>query len=190
MTPVVSTSDSHSESKPRRSMCCTACTNASESDAPAAPRPTPMRIFMGFDRGYNARAMWRWLSVLCALLVLSMLAVPTHADTWYRGALLRRSLEPPYRSQLDESIYARSDCGPAVLGMVLADYGVDEDTLDLRRLTHTYQGTWPAVRVGTALQHIAHVAEDFGLATYGLYDDVDAYHQWSADEISTQVAAG
>src|SRR5438445_6655571 len=47
MTPVVSTSDSHSESKPRRSMCCTACTNASESDAPAAPRPTPMRIFMG-----------------------------------------------------------------------------------------------------------------------------------------------
>jgi hypothetical protein len=74
--------------------------------------------------------------------------------------------------------------------MVLADYGVDEDTLDLRRLTHTYQGTWPAVRVGTALQHIAHVAEDFGLATYGLYDDVDAYHQWSADEISSQVAAG
>ena len=75
--------------------------------------------------------MWRGLSVLCTLLVLLILAVPANADTWYRGALLRHSLEPPYRSQLDDSIYARSDCGPAVLGMVLADYGVDEDTLEL-----------------------------------------------------------
>jgi hypothetical protein len=74
--------------------------------------------------------------------------------------------------------------------MVLADYGVDEDTLDLRRLTHTYQGTWPAVRVGTALQHIAHVAEDFGLPTYGLYDDVDAFHLWSVDEVAAQVTGG
>jgi len=49
------------------------------------------------------------------------------------------------------AIYARSDCGPAVLGMALADYGVDEPTLELRQLTHTYQGTWPTVRVGTAL---------------------------------------
>jgi len=62
-------------------------------------------------------------------------------DTWYRAPLVRRGLEPPYRTQLDDSIYARSDCGPAVLGMALADYGVDLDTLDLRRLTHTYQGT-------------------------------------------------
>ena len=134
--------------------------------------------------------MWRWLSVLCTLLVLLILAVPANADTWYRGALLRHSLEPPYRSQLDDSIYARSDCGPAVLGMVLADYGVDEDTLDLRRLTHTYQGTWPAVRVGTALQHVAHVAEDFGLSTYGLYEEPDGFHQWTVDEVFAQVGAG
>ena len=65
-------------------------------------------------------------------------------DTWYRPNLARVAVEPPYRTQLDESIYARSDCGPAVLGMALAAYGLDADTLDLRQLTHTYQGTWPA----------------------------------------------
>jgi hypothetical protein len=134
--------------------------------------------------------MRRSLFLIFGLLVVCAVAPPAQADSWYRAALVRRGVEPPYRTQLDDSIYARSDCGPAVLGMALADYGVDEDTLDLRRLTHTYQGTWPAVRVGTALQHIAHVAEDFGLATYGLYEDVDTFHQWNADEIATQVAAG
>ena len=75
--------------------------------------------------------------------------------------------------------------------MALAAFGVDLDTLDLRRLTHTYQGTWPAVRVGTALQHIAHVAEDLGLASHGLYEaDDEAFHQWSVSEISANVAAG
>jgi hypothetical protein len=76
--------------------------------------------------------------------------------------------------------------------MVLADYGLNEDTLHLRELTHTYQGTWPAVRVGTALQYVAQVAEDYGLSAFGLYDDVDAgiFHQWSSDEIAAQLGNG
>jgi hypothetical protein len=124
-------------------------------------------------------------------VVLALMANVAYADNWEAAALVRRSIEPPYRTQLDDSIYARSDCGPAVLGMVLQDYGIDEDTLDLRRMTHLYQGTWPAVRVGTALQHIAHVAEDFGLHTYGLYeDDGESFHQWSVEELATQVGGG
>jgi hypothetical protein len=135
--------------------------------------------------------MRRAASVIAAIAVLATLATPAYADAWFRETLLvRRAVEPPYRTQLDDSIYARSDCGPAVLGMVLADYGLDQDTLELRRMTHTYQGTWPRVRVGTALQHIAHVAEDFGLSTYGLYDDTDTFHQWTIDEIGAQVATG
>src|SRR5205814_3505838 len=133
----------------------------------------------------------RWgFSLVFGLLMVCVVAPPAQADSWYRTALVRRGVEPPYRTQLGDSVYARSDCGPAVLGMVLADYGVDEDTLDLRRLTHTYQGTWPAVRVGTALQHLAHVAEDFGLTTYGLYDDGQSFHEWTVDEITSQVASG
>src|SRR5881296_290338 len=140
-------------------------------------------------------AVRRWLRLFVGLtLGATMLPATGNAqvvvgDTWYRAALVRRGVEPPYRTQLDDSIYARSDCGPAVLGMVLADYGVDEDTLELRRLTHTYQGTWPTVRVGTALQHVAHVAEDFGLSTYGLYDEPDGFHQWTVDEVFAQVGA-
>src|SRR3954451_9181931 len=135
--------------------------------------------------------MRRALSLVFGLLMVCAVAPPAQADSWYRAALVRRGVEPPYRTQLDDSIFARSDCGPAVLGMTLAAYGIDEDTLELRRLTHTYQGTWPAVRVGTALQHMAHVAEDFGLSTYGLYEaDGETFHQWSVDELTQQVGSG
>jgi hypothetical protein len=136
-------------------------------------------------------AVRRGLAV--ALLLLASLSVPAvaNADTWYQRVLVRRTVEPPYRTQLDDSIYARSDCGPAVLGMALGAYGLDEDTLNLRFLTHTYQGTWPTVRVGTALQHIAHVAEDFGLSSFGLYEpDGETFHEWSVDELAQQVARG
>jgi len=126
------------------------------------------------------------------LLSLACPRATAFADSGYQSALVRQSLEPPYRTQLDGSIYAPSDCGPAVLGMVLADYGVTEDTLQLRELTHTYQGTWPAVRVGTALQYVARVAEDFGLSAFGLYDDVNAgvFHRWTLDEIGAQLGSG
>ena len=136
--------------------------------------------------------MWRALPVLATMVLLSVLPGQVFADSWYRDAPLRKLLEPPYRTQLDDSIYARSDCGPAVLGMALAAYGIDEDTLELRRLTHTFQGTWPAVRVGTALQHVAHVAADFGLVAYGLYDndDGETFHQWSVEDIAAGLSAG
>jgi hypothetical protein len=128
---------------------------------------------------------------VAALALVALLAVVPVASA-DNSALVRTSVEPPYRTQLDDSIYARSDCGPAVLGMALDDFGIDQDTLELRRLTHTYQGTWPAVRVGTALQHVAHVAEDFGMSSYGLYDDVDSgsFHEWSVDELAAQLGRG
>jgi Peptidase_C39 like family len=135
--------------------------------------------------------MWqRGLAVLS--FVLALLPGHASADGWYREGLVRRAVEPPYRTQLDDSLYARSDCGPAVLGMALAAYGIERETLELRELTHTYQGTWPAVRVGTALQHMAHVAEDFGLHAYGLYDDAadDTFHRWTVDELTEQVRGG
>src|ERR671935_18896 len=74
----------------------------------------------------------------------------------------------------------------AALGMILDAYQLNYSTLDLRQMTHTYQGTWPN-RGGTALQHMAHVAQDFGVAVHGLYDVPDeAFHRWGIDEISDQ----
>jgi hypothetical protein len=133
------------------------------------------------------------LALLLAAALLPQVGyaeVSPGGDGWYHQAPRRTALEPPYRTQLDDSTYARSDCGPAVLGMALDAYGIDLDTLDLRRQTHTYQGTWPRVRVGTALQHIAHVAADYGVPSYGLYDAEDTFHEWSVDELAIQVNAG
>lgn len=141
--------------------------------------------------------MRRIRSALVALgLVLLPFAGVAHAETvapaldaWWQPALERAAIIPPYRTQLDGSRYAASDCGPAVLGMTLDGYGIDVDTIELRRLSHTYQGTWPG-RGGTALQYVAQVAQDYGLQAYGLYDGPDEFHQWTVDEIAEQVSRG
>lgn len=132
----------------------------------------------------------RLLPVLLLLCLLGVSPVAVHADDARPSALARVAVVPPYRTQLDDSPYARSDCGPAVLSMALAAYGVDRDLLDLRQLTHTYQGTWPAVRVGTALQYAAQVADDLGLRTQGLWDDDGGFHTWTTDEIAAHVQSG
>ena len=46
------------------------------------------------------------------------------------------------------------------------------------------------MRTGTGLEHIAHVAEDFGLPTYGLYDANGRFRSWSIDEIRAQLQLG
>jgi hypothetical protein len=94
----------------------------------------------------------------------------------------------PFHTQRDGSTYAGSNCGPAALGMVLAAWGIGQDNDYLRYLTHTYQGTWGR-RGGTALEHMAQVAEDFGIGTAGLYEG-DQFHQWSVVEVRAQVERG
>ena len=116
-------------------------------------------------------------------------AEPTR-DSWYLPKAGRVLNVPLYRTQRDGSRFASSNCGPAVLGMVLDAYGFTFSTLDLRQMTHTYQGTWPN-RGGTALQHIAHVAEDLAVPTYGLYDVFgQEFHRWTIGEVTSQVALG
>src|SRR5919199_986373 len=93
--------------------------------------------------GYNPAPMRRLLLLWTGLLLTAAQLPPglASADPWYRGSATRVVSEPVYRTQRDGSRYAASNCGPAALGMVLDAYGVDFSTLDLRRLTHTYQGT-------------------------------------------------
>ena len=43
-------------------------------------------------------------------------------------------LDVPYRSQLDGSAYALSNCGPTSLSMVLAYYGIDASPGELREI--------------------------------------------------------
>ena len=164
-------------------MRCTAPANVAESDAPPAPRPTPIRIFIAVSSLQCAACGWGY-----RLLVDWLAAVlPAHragpaGDTWYRAALVRRGVEPPYRTQLDDSIYARSDCGPAVLGMALAAYGVDYDTLDLRQSDAHVPGH---VAGGARRDRAAaHRARGRGLRApdpWAVRGDDDAFHSGRVD---------
>ena len=116
-----------------------------------------------------------YLAALGATVLLSLAPVSAFAqtvdqshDSWWDVGPSRMLAIPPYRTQLDGSQYAGSDCGPATLGMVLDAYGIDLPTLDLRRLTHTYQGTWPG-RGGTALLFLGCVVVFFGVVSFGLF---------------------
>jgi hypothetical protein len=99
-------------------------------------------------------------------------------------------LEIPFRSQKDGGPWQTSNCGPAVLGMVLDGFGLGGQATDeLRFRSHTYQGT-VGKRTGTALQHIAQVAEDFGIQTIGLYREAGEFRSWSIDDIREQLRLG
>ncbi len=134
--------------------------------------------------------MKRWLAAPLALLLLTFLPSAASADDWYRPGAKRLLTEPVYRTQRDGSRYALSNCGPASLGMVLDAYGMSYSNLELREMTHTYQGTWPG-RGGTALQHMAHVAEDFFVPVHGLYDvPGEEFHKWTIDDVADELAKG
>jgi hypothetical protein len=99
-------------------------------------------------------------------------------------------MDLPFRTQKDGSAWQGSNCGPALLGMILDGFGpAGQSTDDLRFRAHTYQGT-VGMRTGTALDHIAHVAEDFGVSTYGLYGTEGSWRSWSADDIREQLRMG
>jgi hypothetical protein len=96
----------------------------------------------------------------------------------------------PFRTQKDGSAWQGSNCGPAILGMILDGFGLTgQSTDDLRFRAHTYQGT-VGMRTGTALDHIAHVAEDFGVRTYGLYGGNGQWRSWGVDDIREQLKMG
>jgi len=96
----------------------------------------------------------------------------------------------PFRTQKDGGPWQVSNCGPATLGMLLDGFGVaGQTTDDLRFRAHTYQGT-VGMRTGTALEHVAHVAEDLGLSARGLAGPDGAFHHWTVSEIADEVRLG
>jgi hypothetical protein len=153
--------------------------------------------------------------LICALLLtagafLATTAVPVGAQTTVTGATDAGPTQTltadhtgdvriespvfrlvvPFRTQKDGSRWQGSNCGPATLGMILDGYGiVDQTTDDLRLRAHTYQGT-VGVRTGTGLDHVAHVAEDLGVATLGLYNADGSFRHWTIDAVITELRQG
>jgi peptidase C39-like protein len=143
---------------------------------------------------------WRWLATLAIVLCLQVFIVPARSVRAWEGRLGDWSparpalqagriehavfrLEVPFRTQKDGGRWQISNCGPATLGMILDGFGITGQATDeLRLRSHTYQGT-VGMRTGTALQHIARVAEDLGVPTSGLYEEGDRFRAWSLDDI-------
>lgn len=98
-------------------------------------------------------------------------------------------LSVPFRTQKDGDRFQGSNCGPASLGMVLEAFGTHESNADLRVRSHTYQGT-VGYRGGTALQHLASAARDFGVEARGLYASGSSFHRWSLDDVRAELAEG
>jgi hypothetical protein len=96
----------------------------------------------------------------------------------------------PFRTQKDGSRWQTSNCGPATLGMIFDAFGVvDQATDDLRFRAHTYQGT-VGMRTGTGLEHVAHVAEDFGVRAQGLYAADGSFRRWDVADVDAELRIG
>ena len=96
----------------------------------------------------------------------------------------------PFRTQKDGSRWQTSNCGPATLGMILDGFGITENaTEDLRTRAHIYQGTL-GMRTGTGLDHVAHVGEDLGIATHGLYGPDGSFRRWEIADIVAELRQG
>ena len=115
-------------------------------------------------------------------------AVARTSDVRLLGPSFR--LVVPFRTQKDGGRWQTSNCGPATLGMLLDGFGIGgHETDDLRLQMHTYQGT-VGMRTGTGLEHVAHVAEDLGVRTHGLYNPDGSYRTWQVSEIVDELRVG
>ena len=124
--------------------------------------------------------MLAWVLLVGALL---------HAS----GPLEAHVLNVPYRSQLDGSAYALSNCGPTSLSMVLAYYGIDAPLWDLRVAAMQAQHSWVddeggySDSYGVFVYNLASVAEVMGLRSTGLWSRegvrVDRLREWQASDL-------
>lgn len=98
----------------------------------------------------------------------------------------------PYRTQLDGSAYAGSNCGPTALGMALEAFGLNEPAPDLRyEVLRSETFDEDDDEAGSYIWALARVAESKGLVARGLYeDDGQTLHRWSADEVRAAVRSG
>ena len=96
----------------------------------------------------------------------------------------------PFRTQKDGGRWQTSNCGPATLGMILDGFGIPgHATDDLRVMAHTYQGTL-GMRTGTGLDHVAHVAEDLGIRTHGLFAASGGFRSWTIEDVVAELRQG
>lgn len=97
-------------------------------------------------------------------------------------------LDVPYRTQLDGSLSALSNCGPASVGMVLEAFGIWVPTAGTRALALRQMGISSPFS-GTTLESLRSVAESHGLVGLELHEN-GRYRRWTLDDVRSHVRAG
>lgn len=95
----------------------------------------------------------------------------------------------PYRTQLDGSPTAGSNCGPATLGMAMSYFGEWWLTEGIRRDVNEFQGTY-SLDAGSSWEALAYAARKRGFEVVGAVDPSGDYHQWTVDDLVAQTKAG
>lgn len=107
-----------------------------------------------------------------------------------------RRLAVPYRSQLDGDPYQGGNCGPATMGMILAAFGKQVPTTELRGLVNDMQGTWGDYDSGTLIENLAAIGDHYGLRPVDLFTGAkdkkgkDVFRRWTLDDLRRQLDAG
>lgn len=104
----------------------------------------------------------------------------------------------PYRSQLDGSPYQGANCGPNTVGMVLAAFGIQVSSWDLRVEAMKLQGTWGEEyrdEWGVFIYHLATLVEQHGLYSMGLYQleggrKADTIRAWELEDLRFHLRQG
>lgn len=125
-----------------------------------------------------------WSELLLAVLALVLLprsALGAEPDTV--------RLTVPYRSQLDGDPYQGGNCGPATMGMILAAYGKQVPTQELRALVNDLQGTWGTYDSGTFIENLGVIAERHGLKPLDLFAGTKL-RRWTLDDVRGHLQAG
>lgn len=129
---------------------------------------------------------WRpGLTVIILLLTLSVVIGPltTLAET------PQVRLPVPYRTQLDGSRTAGSNCGPASLAMVLAAFGREVPIAQLRATVNDLQGTWNNPSAGTAIQNLGLIGRRHGLDPLDL-NAGGRLRRWTFDDLRAHLDSG
>ncbi len=98
-------------------------------------------------------------------------------------------LRVPFRTQLDGSLSADANCGPASVAMALQYYRMAVPTGEVRILADRLQGTSDP-EGGFAIEFLAAAVERFGLKGLDLAHDKDNLKRWTLDDLRRHVGLG
>lgn len=97
-------------------------------------------------------------------------------------------LPVPHRSQVDGTVWASSNCGPAAIAMVLEAYGQKVPTKRLRDRANQLLGIADP-DTGTRIEDLARVVKENGLTITGPYAG-DRFRRWTLEDVRAEVRAG